>query len=109
MRRNPRTVVEESSGVKVLYKHPRSKFISWPPEWTERHYNGSSEPCDMLIGFCSCGAAHYEEEAWVQAALRHYNSEIRDYPQNPNEQVRLATLGTLDKPQEQYATSLSYF
>jgi hypothetical protein len=91
--------VDSVAGKRILYKHPRSRFIAWPKDWTERHYNGTHDPCDMLIGFCSCGAAHYEEEEWVQAALRYYGAEISDQPR-PVE---------CEAPDPRYATSLSYF
>lgn len=33
------------------------KFIPFPGHWPRR-YNGSTEPCDMLLGPCSCGGWH---------------------------------------------------
>jgi len=50
--------------------------VPWPLNWTDRHYNASQEPCDMLIGPCSCGAWHQEHEDWVQAMLLKHNAEI---------------------------------
>ena len=52
--------------------------VPWPLNWTDRHYNASQEPCDMLIGPCSCGAWHQEHEDWVQAMLFKHNAEIID-------------------------------
>lgn len=52
--------------------------VLWPKNWTDRHYNASHEPCDMLVGPCSCGAWHMESEDWVQAMLFKYNAEIID-------------------------------
>jgi hypothetical protein len=39
-------------------------MTSWPDNWPT-FYNGISEPCDMLIGPCVCGASHYEGEFYV--------------------------------------------
>lgn len=50
--------------------------VPWPEDWTERHFNASKEPCDALIGHCSCGAFHTEKEGWVQAALQHHDAII---------------------------------
>lgn len=33
----------------------------WPEDWPQ-HHNGINEPCDMVVGFCSCGAAHQRGE-----------------------------------------------
>lgn len=54
--------------------------VPWPVNWTDRHYNASHEPCDMLIGPCSCGAWHTEQEDWVRAMLVKHNAEIIDEP-----------------------------
>ncbi len=35
------------------------KFIPWPHD-VDKRYNGSSSPCDMWTGPCSCGAWHTE-------------------------------------------------
>jgi len=51
--------------------------VPWPPNWTDRHYN-SGQPCDTLVGPCSCGAWHQEHEDWVQAMLFKHNAEIVD-------------------------------
>jgi hypothetical protein len=51
--------------------------VPWPAVWTDRHYNGS-EPCDCLVGPCSCGAWHAESEDRVQAMLIKHNAEIID-------------------------------
>ena len=52
--------------------------VPWHPDWTDRHYNATNEPCDMLIGPCSCGAWHQEHEDWVRAILFKHNAEIID-------------------------------
>jgi hypothetical protein len=51
--------------------------VLWPANWTDRHYNGG-QPCDTLIGPCSCGAWHMESEDWIQAMLFKHNAEIID-------------------------------
>jgi hypothetical protein len=50
-------------------------IVPWPIDWTDWHYN-SNEPCDCLIGPCSCGAWHSKEEDWVKAILFKHNAEI---------------------------------
>lgn len=37
------------------------KWQVYPKDWP-KHFNGSSEPCDMLVGPCSCGAWHQSGE-----------------------------------------------
>ena len=50
--------------------------VAWPDDWTDRHYNASHDPCDMLVGPCSCGAWHYETEGWVVELLKKHNTII---------------------------------
>jgi len=52
--------------------------VPWPANWMDCHYNGGREPCDTLVGPCSCGAWHTESEDWVQAMLIKHNAEIVD-------------------------------
>ncbi len=59
----------------VLTKHPHSGMIPWPADWPDRHYNGR-EPCDMLVGPCSCGAFHREDEQWIQEKLIQHQAVI---------------------------------
>ena len=51
--------------------------VPWPSDWSDHHYNGG-QPCDTLVGPCSCGAWHTEGEDWVQAMLFKHNAEIID-------------------------------
>jgi len=51
-------------------------FIMWPDGWTDRHFNVCNEPCDMLIGQCSCGTYHSEKEGWVQSTLQRHDAII---------------------------------
>lgn len=51
--------------------------VPWPANWTDRHYN-AGQPCDTLVGPCSCGAWHLASEDWVQALLFKHNAEIID-------------------------------
>jgi hypothetical protein len=58
-------------------------LVPWPEDWTDRHdplrgCPGGREPCDMLVGPCSCGAWHLETEAWVQGLLNKHHAEIVD-------------------------------
>jgi hypothetical protein len=52
--------------------------VPWPANWTDRHFNGGREPCDTLVGPCSCGAWHMASEDWVQAMLLKHNAQIID-------------------------------
>ncbi len=61
---------------RVLTANPRSKFIPYPDDWEPRHNGFTNEPCDMLIGFCACGAGHFLTEDWVVAKLNQYNTRI---------------------------------
>lgn len=54
---------------------PVNGCVVWPEDWADQHYNGN-EPCDVLIGPCSCGAWHTEKEGWVQSALQHHDAII---------------------------------
>lgn len=44
--------------------HYNSKngFLPMPEEFCGMFFNASTEPCDMLVGPCSCGAWHYIHE-----------------------------------------------
>ncbi len=63
----------------TLQKHPRSGMVIWPDNWADRHFN-CNEPCDVLVGACSCGAWHCENENWVQAVLAAHNAKIEETP-----------------------------
>jgi DNA polymerase III epsilon subunit-like protein len=52
-------------------------MVVWPEGWTDRHYNGN-EPCDVLVGTCSCGAWHNEHEEWVSITLFNHNATIME-------------------------------
>jgi hypothetical protein len=39
----------------------KAHTVAWP-HGLYLVYNGSSEPCDVLLGHCSCGAVHTEAE-----------------------------------------------
>lgn len=56
--------------------HEVHGIVPWPKDWTDRHFNANSEPCDMLAGPCACGAWHDKTEPWVQAILVKHNAEI---------------------------------
>jgi hypothetical protein len=58
----------------VIEKSP-SGMVPWPDDWEDRHYN-AKEPCDMLIGPCSCGAWHREDEEWVKQKLQEHEAVI---------------------------------
>jgi len=60
----------------VLKKYP-SGFLPWPEEWADYHFNGK-DPCDMLIGPCSCGAWHQESDQWVQEKLIEHQAVIME-------------------------------
>ncbi len=62
----------------ILYRYENG-LLGWPEDW-ERVYNSCTEPCDMLIGPCACGASHIPE-CWG-LLLDRYNSEIRHNPLN---------------------------
>lgn len=51
--------------------------VPWPANWADRHCN-AGQPCDTLVGPCSCGAWHIESEDWVQSLLLKHNAEIID-------------------------------
>ena len=51
-------------------------MVAWPDGWDGQNYNGTNEPCDMLVGPCSCGAWHHETEYWVRRALEVHNAII---------------------------------
>jgi hypothetical protein len=61
----------------VVLKTASSNMVPWPAEWTDYHYNASHEPCDMLVGPCSCGAWHHATEEWVRETLARHNTVIQ--------------------------------
>lgn len=69
----------------ILYLHPISKCLAWP-DGLAKNYNGSNQPCDMLVGPCSCGASHY-----VGEFLGDF--EIREFPTNANRVLKVEVLG----------------
>ena len=65
----------------ILYKE--NGMVPWPDGWDGENHNGIKEPCDMLVGPCSCGAWHYEKEYWVERALHVHNAIILERPGMP--------------------------
>ena len=65
----------------ILYK--QNGMVPWPDGWDGQNHNGIKEPCDMLVGPCSCGAWHYETEYWVRRALEVHNAIILEAPPMP--------------------------
>jgi hypothetical protein len=51
-------------------------LVTWPEHWKDYRYNASNEPCDFLIGPCSCGAWHTADEMWVQEKLSQHQAVI---------------------------------
>lgn len=66
-----RVLTDEES--KEWLRDPPSKppFTSYPPHWPF-HYNGNSEPCDIIEGPCACGGWHTMDEEWVQEMIDQY-------------------------------------
>lgn len=89
---------------RILYLHPASELLSWPSDWEWRYFNGGSDPCDMLVGPCACGAWHHAGE-WGKAdhvcarmfagvpVLDHYHAEIRPWPADASRELRIERLG----------------
>ena len=44
--------------------------VPWPANWADRHHNGGREPCDTLVGPCSCGVWHMERRLGSSDALQ---------------------------------------
>ena len=65
----------------TLYKE--NGMVPWPDGWDGENHNGTHEPCDMLVGPCSCGAWHHEKEYWVRRALEVHNAIILERPGMP--------------------------
>jgi len=42
--------------------NPENGLMSMPKEWLGHFWNACTEPCDMLIGPCACGAWHHLHE-----------------------------------------------
>jgi hypothetical protein len=61
----------------TVLKRDRNGLVPWPAEWAGYHYNARKEPCDVLVGPCSCGAWHTETEDWVREALARHNAVIQ--------------------------------
>lgn len=83
MRQSLHSMIEMFVNMKMQLDEPEPEIletvngtVSWPEDWTDYHYNASHEPCDMLIGPCSCGAWHSENETWVQEILKKHNAVI---------------------------------
>lgn len=51
-----------------------SIWCMWIDGWPRR-YNACTEPCDMLVGPCCCGAWHTVKDAndWIAAELAKRN------------------------------------
>ena len=61
--------------MKTLYLNPKNGLLAYPDDWVPM-YNGSTEPCDMLVGPCSCGAWHQPDDTHVEDALKENNAKI---------------------------------
>lgn len=67
----------------------RSGMLAMP--FGIQQYNACNEPCDMLIGYCCCGA-HHDWDYWPVAMqayiLRRYLQEERDVQRVSMSKVR---------------------
>jgi hypothetical protein len=59
----------------AVLKRDENGWVPWPEDWTD-YRKVDDEPCNMLVGPCSCGAWHCESEDWVQEKLRQHNVAI---------------------------------
>jgi hypothetical protein len=63
----------------VLTRRPKSGFVNYPSFFQKRMVDGRARfmtKCDMLIGPCSCGYTHDEDDGWVREFLGMYNCRI---------------------------------
>lgn len=65
------SVVDIVKYIAFIYKnenpiwYSRNKFVLMP-DYFPPQYNASREKCDMLVGFCICGAGHFiGEDRWI--------------------------------------------
>ena len=52
-------------------------FYDYPEDWP-RFHNACSDPCDMLIGPCACGAWHHLKD-WQPGSNFAQRLEIQNY------------------------------
>ena len=63
----------------ILKRRKPSGFVLWPKNWAHRLLSGRARyqtKCDMLVGPCSCGYTHRENECDTVEMLERYNCEI---------------------------------
>ncbi len=63
----------------ILKRRKPSGFVLWPKSWSPRILNGRARfqtKCDMLIGPCSCGFIHRENDCDTQEVLERLDCEI---------------------------------
>jgi len=73
------SVCDKISKIMILHRRSASGFVQYPKEFGNRLIDGTARfrtKCDMLVGPCSCGAVHQENDAFVQQMLEAYNASI---------------------------------
>lgn len=64
---------------KILQRRPHSGFVKYPSDFDKRIIDGLARfrtRCDMLVGPCSCGHVHQENDRFVKEMLSCYEAEI---------------------------------
>jgi hypothetical protein len=76
-----------------LKRRASSGFVKYPKAFPKRIIDGSARyrtKCDMLVGPCSCGGVHQENDGWVQRLLRTHSATIDQLALAPEENGRIA-------------------
>ncbi len=58
--------------MRILKRRPQSGFVKYPKDFEKRIIDGTARfrtRCDMLVGPCSCGGVHQEDDGFVRELL----------------------------------------
>jgi hypothetical protein len=67
------------SDCKSLARRKNSGFVNFPKSFDKRIIDGTARfrtKCDMLVGPCSCGGVHQENDGFVKELLQENNAQI---------------------------------
>lgn len=75
-----------------LKRRQSSGFVKYPKAFPKRVIDGSARyrtKCDMLVGPCSCGGVHQENDGWVLRLLRSHDATIDQLALAPEDDGRI--------------------
>lgn len=61
----------------------KGQFVKYPSKWQKRMAHTGKRRfdtcCDLIVGVCSCGERHDENEDWIADSLSEHNQRVETH------------------------------